>query len=121
MEELDVVGPELICFVQAPKRFVIRFVTSDVRHLQLNPTAISIDQVDIEPFGLFATRTPRRPNPIGISLVRLDSIDGLFLHIKGIDAYDGTPVLDIKPYLPSIDQLQSEINKKAEPDLGLEE
>ena len=54
-------------------------------------------------FGLFATRSPNRPNPIGFSVIKLDKIDGATLHVSGIDAYDGTPVLDIKPWLPSID------------------
>jgi tRNA-Thr(GGU) m(6)t(6)A37 methyltransferase TsaA len=72
-----------------------------------------------EKFGLFATRTPKRPNPVGLCLVKLDSIQGPVLHIRGIDAYDGTPVLDIKPYLPSIDQVNSVRNKDVETDLGL--
>jgi tRNA-Thr(GGU) m(6)t(6)A37 methyltransferase TsaA len=49
--------------------------------------------------GLFATRTPRRPSPIGLTVVNLLSIEGNVLHVRGLDAYDGTPVLDIKPYL----------------------
>jgi len=53
--------------------------------------------------GVFATRSPHRPNPIGITCVRLVRIDGLTLHIGGCDALDGTPVLDIKPYLPYAD------------------
>lgn len=53
--------------------------------------------------GLFATRSPHRPNPIGISVTRLDRIDGLTLHVVGLDALDGTPVLDLKPYVPYAD------------------
>jgi len=53
--------------------------------------------------GLFATRSPNRPNPIGFGVVRLDSVEGTLLHVSGIDAFDGTPVLDIKPWLPSLD------------------
>ena len=48
--------------------------------------------------GVFATRTMLRPNPIGLTLVELVKVDGNVLTIKGLDAYDGTPVLDIKPY-----------------------
>lgn len=55
------------------------------------------------PVGLFASRTPLRPNPIGLSLVKLLGVDGNILHISGIDALDGTPVLDIKPYYPGLD------------------
>jgi len=53
--------------------------------------------------GVFATRSPHRPNPIGISLVGLTSIDGLVLGVSGLDLLDGTPLLDIKPYLPYAD------------------
>ena len=53
--------------------------------------------------GVFATRSPHRPNPIGFSIVRLQKIDGLVLHIAEIDMLDGTPVLDIKPYVPYAD------------------
>ncbi|MBE0645791.1 MAG: tRNA (N6-threonylcarbamoyladenosine(37)-N6)-methyltransferase TrmO [Bacteroidetes bacterium] len=53
--------------------------------------------------GVFATRAPYRPNPVGLSCVRLLGIDGLTLHIAECDLLDGTPVLDIKPYLPYAD------------------
>ena len=53
--------------------------------------------------GLFATRSPHRPNPIGISAVKLKKIDGLKLYIEDHDLVDGTPILDIKPYLPYVD------------------
>lgn len=69
-------------------------------------------------FGLFATRSPRRPNPIGLSVVKLLGIDGCTLLLSGIDAFDGTPVLDIKPYLPSIDSVHSETNEAVERQLG---
>jgi tRNA-Thr(GGU) m(6)t(6)A37 methyltransferase TsaA len=50
--------------------------------------------------GVFATRAPSRPNPIGISTVRLVKVDGNVLYIKDVDIVDGTPLLDIKPYVP---------------------
>ncbi len=53
--------------------------------------------------GLFATRSPHRPNPIGMSCVELEKIDGLTLHIRNHDLLDGTPVLDLKPYIPCAD------------------
>ena len=56
--------------------------------------------------GVFACRAPRRPNPIGMSLVRLESIDGNILNIKGLDMLDGSPVLDIKPYVGNFDEFQ---------------
>jgi tRNA (adenine37-N6)-methyltransferase len=52
--------------------------------------------------GVFATRSPRRPNPIGLTIVELRRRDGLELHVRGVDMLDGTPILDIKPYLSSI-------------------
>jgi tRNA (adenine37-N6)-methyltransferase len=55
------------------------------------------------PRGVFATRSPDRPNPLGLSAVTLTKIDGLTLHVLGIDLLDGTPVLDIKPYVPYAD------------------
>lgn len=55
--------------------------------------------------GVFATRSPHRPNPIGLSLVKLDRIEGNYLYISGIDIIDGTPVMDIKPYLSSIEAM----------------
>ena len=53
--------------------------------------------------GVFATRSPKRPNPIGLSLVRLVRIEGTVLHIEEVDLLDGTPLLDIKPYVPPFD------------------
>lgn len=53
--------------------------------------------------GLFATRAPRRPNSIGISVVELLSVEGSALHIRGVDILDGTPLLDIKPHVPVFD------------------
>lgn len=57
--------------------------------------------------GVFATRAPKRPNPIGISMVRLLSIGGNILSIKDVDIVDGTPLLDIKPYVPEFDSIQT--------------
>jgi len=59
--------------------------------------------MDSEPRGLFATRAPKRPNPIGLSVVQLDNIEDGLLHIQGVDVLDGTPLLDIKPYVPEFD------------------
>ena len=59
--------------------------------------------MDTSPRGVFATRAPRRPNPIGMSVVRLESIDGRILHVDGVGILDRTPLLDIKPYVPEFD------------------
>ena len=59
--------------------------------------------MDSEPRGLFATRAPKRPNPIGLSVVQLDRVEDGMLNIRNVDILDGTPVLDIKPYVPAFD------------------
>ncbi len=57
---------------------------------------------DNRPHGQFATRSPRRPNPIGLTVVELLAREGNRLRVRGLDMLDGTPILDIKPYLSSI-------------------
>src|SRR5947209_12653915 len=58
--------------------------------------------IDDRPHGVFATRSPRRPNPIALTVVELLGRDGGSLKVRGVDMLDGTPILDIKPYLSSI-------------------
>jgi tRNA-Thr(GGU) m(6)t(6)A37 methyltransferase TsaA len=60
--------------------------------------------LDSQARGLFATRVPRRPNPIGLSIVKLLSVEENVLHVENVDILDGTPLLDIKPYVPMFDQ-----------------
>jgi tRNA-Thr(GGU) m(6)t(6)A37 methyltransferase TsaA len=57
---------------------------------------------DSKPHGVFATCSPHRPNPIGVSIVRLERIDDNVLRVSSLDMLDGTPVLDIKPYVPDL-------------------
>jgi tRNA (adenine37-N6)-methyltransferase len=57
---------------------------------------------DDRPHGVFATRAPRRPNPIGLTVVKLLGRAGHLLHVRGLDMQDGTPILDVKPYLSSV-------------------
>jgi tRNA-Thr(GGU) m(6)t(6)A37 methyltransferase TsaA len=64
--------------------------------------------MDSQPRGLFSTRAPKRPNPIGLSVVRLLRVEGHVLHIENVDILDGTPILDIKPYVPDFDQHPAE-------------
>ena len=59
--------------------------------------------MDSQARGLFATRAPKRPNPIGLSIVRLRSIESGVLNIENVDVLDRTPLLDIKPYVPEFD------------------
>ena len=73
-----------------------------VFHLVRETSLEVIPYMDNEPHGVFSTRAPGRPNAIGISTVRLTSIHGSVLHVR--DMVDGTPLLDIKPYVPAFDQ-----------------
>lgn len=57
--------------------------------------------------GLFATRSPHRPNNVGLTLARLEKIEGNVIHLLGVDMVSGTPVIDIKPYIPQYDSLQN--------------
>ena len=59
--------------------------------------------MDKNTHGVFATRIPRRPNPLGISVVRCVKVEGCILHIQDVDILGGTPLLDIKPYVPDFD------------------
>jgi tRNA-Thr(GGU) m(6)t(6)A37 methyltransferase TsaA len=64
--------------------------------------------LDTQPHGLFATRAPCRPNPVGLSLVRLVAVEGCTLQIEDVDVVDRTPLLDIKPYVPVFDSRAAE-------------
>ncbi|MFC1974642.1 tRNA (N6-threonylcarbamoyladenosine(37)-N6)-methyltransferase TrmO [Chloroflexota bacterium] len=63
------------------------------------------DRKELPLVGLFVTRTPHRPNPVGKTTVRLLQRQGNILRVEGLDAVDGTPVIDIKPYIPGIDSV----------------
>lgn len=62
-----------------------------------------VPYLDTEIRGVFATRAPRRPNAIGLSVVQLNMVQDRILHIENVDILDGTPLLDIKPYVPEFD------------------
>ena len=72
-------------------------------HLIKTCRLLVVPYLDSEVRGVFATRAPARPNPIGISVVRLLRIEGNVLHVEDVDIVDGTPLLDIKPYVPQFD------------------
>jgi tRNA (adenine37-N6)-methyltransferase len=65
-------------------------------------TLVSRPPTDDRPHGVFATRSPQRPNPLGLSVVELLGREGNRLRVRGVDMLDGTPVVDIKPYLSSV-------------------
>lgn len=74
----------------------------------------AVEKLEVVPFmdtvshGVFATRAPARPNRLGLSIVQLIKVDGGRLHFRGNDMLDGTPVLDIKPYVPMLDLRQTD-------------
>lgn len=72
-------------------------------HKSDNYKLITKPFLDDKPHGVFATRAPQRPNPIGISVVKLAGIKDNVLAIENVDMLDGTPLLDIKPYIPDFD------------------
>ncbi len=63
---------------------------------------VGVPPADDRPHGVFATRSPRRPNPLGLTVVELLGRDGPRLRVRGVDMLDGTPIVDIKPYLSGI-------------------
>jgi tRNA-Thr(GGU) m(6)t(6)A37 methyltransferase TsaA len=71
-------------------------------HRAEGPELIAYPPSDDRPHGVFATRSPQRPNPIGLTVVRLLERAGTRLRVRGIDMLDGTPILDLKPYLSSV-------------------
>ena len=79
-------------------------------HLSTEFSLKVIPFMDDQSHGVFSTRAPKRPNPIGISVVQLVKMAGNILHIKDLDILEGTPLLDIKPYVPEIDM--REVQKK---------
>jgi len=77
-------------------------------HLITDSSLLVKPFLDNELHGVFATRSPSRPNSIGISVVRLTKVEGNILYIKDVDTIDGTPLLDIKPYVPKFDVRETE-------------
>lgn len=72
-------------------------------HLAKGPSLTVKPFMDEQTHGVFATRAPARPNPIGLSVVRLLGVEGNVLHVQDVDIVDGTPLLDVKPYVPAFD------------------
>jgi tRNA-Thr(GGU) m(6)t(6)A37 methyltransferase TsaA len=77
-------------------------------HLSKRATLLAKPYTDNEAHGVFAMRGPSRPNPIGISVVCLVKVEGNMLRVRGMDIVDGTPLLDIKPYVPEVDTREVE-------------
>jgi tRNA-Thr(GGU) m(6)t(6)A37 methyltransferase TsaA len=83
------------------------FVISHLHQAQPGKLLV-IPFLDVEERGVLATRSPAHPNPIGLSIVRLVSVERATLHVRGLDLLDGTPVLDVKPYGPAFDRFDAE-------------
>ena len=101
------VGPEFAAGLQDLEGFshvILLYHFHRVQEARLTVTPF----LDAQPRGVFATRAPQRPNPIGLSIVKLLGIEGNILHIENVDILDGTPLLDIKPYVPEFDQHPAE-------------
>lgn len=80
-------------------------------HKNRNTKLRTVPLLEEEERGIFSTRSPSRPNHIGVSTVRLLSREGRVLRVKGVDIFDGTPVLDIKPYVPKVDLVKGVDNE----------
>jgi tRNA (adenine37-N6)-methyltransferase len=81
---------------------IYHFHKSEGYELQVKPF------LDDKIHGVFSTRAPKRPNAIGISIVKLNKIEGNILEVENVDILDGTPLLDIKPYIPAFDVYEVE-------------
>ena len=83
--------------------YVIYYLDKVIRN---NEMIISPSWANQQEVGIFASRSPNRPNPIGISIVKIKRIIDNVIYISGIDAFDGSPLLDIKPYIDQLDVKQ---------------
>ena len=72
-------------------------------HQMADPKLVVTPFMDSRARGVFATRAPTRPNPIGLSVVKLLRVEGRTIHVENVDILNGTPLLDIKPYVPEFD------------------
>lgn len=95
--------PEFAAGLQDIEGFSHLFVIW-VFHQSGDAVLVSTPPTDDRPHGVFAGRSPRRPNPVGLTVVELLGRDGNGVRVRGVDMLDGTPILDIKPYLTSIPQ-----------------
>jgi tRNA-Thr(GGU) m(6)t(6)A37 methyltransferase TsaA len=93
LQGLDSFSHAVVVFLMHEARF------DPAQHLQRRPR----DRGDMPLLGAFAQRAKHRPNPIGVTTVRIERVAGRSLFVRGLDAVDGTPVLDLKPHFPVFD------------------
>ncbi len=96
--------PELLAEIDGFSHILVIFWMDRVGKDRPRPVRLPVGSGGAVP-GILATRSQLRPNPIGVSVVPLDRVEGATLHVVGLDAIDGTPVLDIKPYIPYYDSV----------------
>jgi len=103
----------LVAGLQGLAQFSHLIVVFFMHQSTFNPAADLVrrprGRADMPEVGIFAQRARHRPNPVGITAVKLVEIEGNVLKVKGLDAIDGTPVLDIKPYVPAFDRVDQAI------------
>jgi tRNA-Thr(GGU) m(6)t(6)A37 methyltransferase TsaA len=85
--------------IEGFSRLILVYAFHRCQSLQLTVTPF----LDTTPRGVFSTRAPCRPNPVGLSIVRLIEVNGTTLVIEDVDILDGTPLIDLKPYVPAFD------------------
>ncbi len=78
-------------------------------HLAIEWSALVKPFMDNQLHGVFATRAPNRPNPVGLSIVTLERIENNRLYISNVDMLDGTPLIDIKPFIPQFDWIEGDV------------
>ncbi|WP_405303276.1 tRNA (N6-threonylcarbamoyladenosine(37)-N6)-methyltransferase TrmO [Methanobrevibacter sp.] len=97
--------------IEIKKEFIEGLKDLDVfSHIHIIYLLHKVDgyMLEVKPFmdnnthGVFATRSPKRPNRIGMSVVKINKVEGNTVHVENIDVLDGTPLLDIKPYVPQL-------------------
>ena len=98
-----VLDPELVAGLKDLDGFSHIFVLYHFHRVTRSELTVT-PFLDPQPRGIFATRAPTRPNPIGLSVLAVSGISGNTITVENVDILDGTPLLDIKPYVPAFDQ-----------------
>jgi tRNA (adenine37-N6)-methyltransferase len=101
---LEGYSPEMLSDLSSFSHLIVVFWLDRLPEDRPRPHRVDVDGAAR---GVLATRSQLRPSPIGVSVVSLLGIDGPTLRVQGLDALDGTPVLDVKPYIPYYDSVQS--------------